>query len=416
MSHRVLIPTPRNEGFSIGEAWATLSLIALAAVVWCSAVHAAPPETMPVWDAQIFLQTTDVSNAGTDDDVQVKLQQYGNETWIDAPGNDFERGQQKKYSLLLTNISTLVDINRLEINLSGGDGWCLRWASLWINGKPIFVWDFPAGKWLDTGHLTLAATKEQLRANSYWKSYVAPPSPTQFSAASIAQKVEAALGHMMHFNPKMYWGSGGVTVLDRAGVDKYNVAYYNLCVIRCKADNMALPLSEQNPQIDSYCKRMCGALPGQLPPIHDSPTCRGLKVMATMKNEVDNGFDHDVFMRFELDAFVAVANNRLGWQTHDWTVHECASEWGAMAFGIEKLVEFFSTPIETTMGMFTSVFTGKGLVYDTRTGAPPGGFGYYGGTVTSPIPASGVDVTRVGEQPYVSLRPVITYVPPPVRR
>ena len=72
---------------------------------------AAPGESMRVWRAQVRFVTSSNSDAGTDDDVQVSLND-SNRTWLDYGRDDFETGDTFTYDLLLTNLHTLTDIKR----------------------------------------------------------------------------------------------------------------------------------------------------------------------------------------------------------------------------------------------------------------------------------------------------------------
>src|SRR5688572_27399616 len=65
---------------------------------------AAPSEDLRVWRVQIRFVTDGASNMGTDDDVEVSLND-GNHTWVDYGRDDFETGDDFTYDLLLTNIS-----------------------------------------------------------------------------------------------------------------------------------------------------------------------------------------------------------------------------------------------------------------------------------------------------------------------
>ena len=77
-----------------------------------AAVHAAD-ETTPVWQVLLAVQVCDVSNAGTDNVVQVRLN-AGNLTGLDHPWNDFERADSRTYPLLLTGVARLQDISLPE--------------------------------------------------------------------------------------------------------------------------------------------------------------------------------------------------------------------------------------------------------------------------------------------------------------
>lgn len=115
---------------------------------------AAPPDSTPVWRAQLRLAIANVSDAGTDDDVQVQLN-VKNSTWLDYARNDFERNKTYTYDLALTKVTKLEEITKLRIRKTGTDAICVRSVTLLINGKTIYSKTFgntqSTCQWLDNG-------------------------------------------------------------------------------------------------------------------------------------------------------------------------------------------------------------------------------------------------------------------------
>lgn len=160
---------------------------------------AAVSEDMPVWRAQLRLQTADVSNAGTDDDVSVQLSEPGNQTWPDYGRNDFERNDAFTYDLVLDNVHTLRDISMLRISKTGTNGWCMRSITLYVNGRAIYALDFGSlGRWLDidpgNDHRSYTVSYLALRAHSLWTSYEQPALPMFFSRQELKSRVESLIG------------------------------------------------------------------------------------------------------------------------------------------------------------------------------------------------------------------------------
>jgi hypothetical protein len=75
--------------------------------------QAAPPDTMPIWRAQVQFVTTGADDAGSDDDVKIELN-AGNRTWLESGFNDFEPGT-RTYDLRMEGINRLSDIDFFRI-------------------------------------------------------------------------------------------------------------------------------------------------------------------------------------------------------------------------------------------------------------------------------------------------------------
>ena len=186
----------------------------LTALVEPGVAYAAPSESMPVYRAQIRFVTSSVGSAGTDDDVQVSLND-GNHTWVDYGRDDFEGGDDFTYDLSLTNLRTLSDIRYLTVQKTGTNGWCVESLSLRINGKAIYSRSFQtstsACRWVDAndGHtpsFTIAGTT--LRSHTLWQGYTAAARPTSMSRAELESRIEAIVGNWIEGVDDTYkWGN-----------------------------------------------------------------------------------------------------------------------------------------------------------------------------------------------------------------
>ncbi len=182
---------------------------------------ASPPESMPVWRAQLLIRTADVSDAGTDDGVKVQLNSR-NVTWLDYERDDFKRNDVFTYDLAPVDIknpgaaptlSRLSDLTKLEISKTGTDGLCIREIDLRINGRSIYREVFSApGLWLDNdnGHSRVyAVSSSRLRQNSHWLTYPAPVSPQDLplliTHGEMESRIESLAGTFIHDN-SLYWG------------------------------------------------------------------------------------------------------------------------------------------------------------------------------------------------------------------
>jgi hypothetical protein len=181
---------------------------------------ATPPESMPVWRAQLAIRTADVNEAGTDDSVKAQLN-GSNVSWLDYARDDFPRNDYFTYDLTLAdvgnangspNVSRLSDVRRLEITKTGDDGLCIRELMLIVNGKPIYreVFDSP-GLWLDSDQersRTYTVSYSKLRQNANWRAYPAPVYPRDLprliTRGEIESRIESIIGTVIHDN-KLYW-------------------------------------------------------------------------------------------------------------------------------------------------------------------------------------------------------------------
>jgi hypothetical protein len=181
----------------------TVGLVALIpGVLEPSVAYAAPPETMPIWRAQIrFVTGNGNLAADTHDDIQVSLND-GNSTWLDYGRDDFEVVDDFTYDLMLTNLRTVGDIRFLTVQKTGTDGWCVDRMTLLINDRPMYDRSFRTPTalchWVDAddGHQpAFTISGAALRRSEAWRTYTAPARPQRLTRSSIDSRVEAIVGN-----------------------------------------------------------------------------------------------------------------------------------------------------------------------------------------------------------------------------
>lgn len=183
-------------------------------------VLAAPPAATPVWRAQFVLVVADVSDAGTDDDVQVQLNPF-NSTWLDYARNDYERNSSFTYDLMLTNVRQLGDITMLRVYKNKTNAICVRSMTLVINGRTIYNKVFGNTQttclWLDNGDghpSSYTVSSATLRAHPSWTGYVQPAVPTALSRSELESRIEGAVGDRIKSNDLM-WGNASYNLFGR---------------------------------------------------------------------------------------------------------------------------------------------------------------------------------------------------------
>jgi hypothetical protein len=178
-----------------------------------AAAHAAPSEDLPVWRAQIRFETDGGDDMGTDDDIQVSLNN-DNSTWIDYARDDFEAGDNYTYDLLLMNVRTVRDLQHLSVRKTGDDGWCIDNLTLLINGYPIYYRSFESSttrcRWMDSdqwGVLSFTISSSTLRSSAYWRGFQAPPRPSRLTRNDFESRVQAVVGNWIEGKDHLYkWG------------------------------------------------------------------------------------------------------------------------------------------------------------------------------------------------------------------
>jgi hypothetical protein len=170
-----------------------------------------------VFRAELRLETASISDADTNNDISVKLSFY-NDTWIDHARDDFERGDNHLYDLLLDNISRLSDIQYLRIRKSGTDAWCIKSIQLIINRGMLFSRTWPGAEchWMDQGggfNPEILIPREEFDLSLPGSQ---PPRNTM-DAANLQRLVESAVGHGIAGRYRFNGSDGAVDIADVSG-------------------------------------------------------------------------------------------------------------------------------------------------------------------------------------------------------
>jgi hypothetical protein len=160
--------------------------------------------------AQLRLRTANVADADTDDDVNVSLKDYDNGgTWLDYGRDDFERGDEFTYELLLDGLADgihdLSEINHIYLLKPGSDGWCIESLALLINGAEIYTQEFGSTSstclWLDNeggsqNYFVIGRTT--LRAHPLWQNFQQPVPSLFLPREDLEHLIEGRVGDTLH--------------------------------------------------------------------------------------------------------------------------------------------------------------------------------------------------------------------------
>lgn len=168
---------------------------------------------LPVHRLQLRLRVPHVSDAGTDNGVEVRLQSpswlvpavtnwrpAGNRTWVDSTFDDLEQGSNRTYDLMLDNVQQASDITMITLAKTGDDDLCIAELELLIDGQPAFQNTFgdtdATCKWV-TDNDPFTVTFSELRASPTWNN-LGLPTFTGFNGAALRSRIEATFGHWLH--------------------------------------------------------------------------------------------------------------------------------------------------------------------------------------------------------------------------
>jgi hypothetical protein len=196
-------------------------------------VYTRDGNNLPVWRAQFKIRIADIPDAGTEDDVCVRLQSplvtyspNGNATWLDyGPRlvqvyplvwlDDFARGREFTYDLGLDWVRELSDVSMISIKKDGSDALGIAELALVINGKVVFEKYFgetaSTCQWIDQGDgysPVYTIFHSELRAHEKWQGFIdspiwLPPALT-ISNEHIVSLLESTIGNAIH-GSKLYW-------------------------------------------------------------------------------------------------------------------------------------------------------------------------------------------------------------------
>lgn len=124
----------------------------------------------------IAVQTANLEDAGTDDDVYIQLNDNMKPFYLNKPGDDLERNQTDFYMFGDPAIKTVRDIKYLKIGKSGTNAWALKKISLDVNGGTLFSTLFQP-LWLDntTGKSLTKVIAGSTLASSFTNMYSQQP-------------------------------------------------------------------------------------------------------------------------------------------------------------------------------------------------------------------------------------------------
>ncbi|HEU4390369.1 MAG TPA: hypothetical protein VFV34_21375 [Blastocatellia bacterium] len=174
------------------------SLFILMLVVFGGEAMAAPPDTMQIWRIQVFFETFNTPDAGSDDSVRVELN-ANNGTWVDSGFDDWEVGS-RTYDLRMDGVTRISDIDYFRVSKTGSGGWCIGRIRLIINGVALYDEIFPSGHWLDNccGHSTVYFIDDYwLRQRSEWINYVVPARPNIVPVGEMRSRIQCLFGDWM---------------------------------------------------------------------------------------------------------------------------------------------------------------------------------------------------------------------------
>jgi hypothetical protein len=131
---------------------------------WIKAVPAVPNEREPVSSMEVEVRTADVSRAGTDDDVYLRVGPNLRFPLDKRLYDDFERGDRDWYSVPIDaatdNGLRVGDIRQVGIEKSRdgiAGGWKLGGVRLRVNGRTVYT-NQHIDRWLEDNHRTWTAT------------------------------------------------------------------------------------------------------------------------------------------------------------------------------------------------------------------------------------------------------------------
>jgi hypothetical protein len=189
------------------RALGAIAALAMSLGSLASSAEAAPPETAPIWRAQLRFRTCDSANAETNNPVFASLR-TGNRTVLDYGRNDFPRNNTFTYDLVLNGVSRFENVTRLRVSKTGTDGLCIRSLELLLNNRSIFLRDFgAAGFFLDGGGAEVAVSSSgaDMRASTRWINYQMPFPPLVIPRAEMESRVESMAGTAI-FGTPAHWG------------------------------------------------------------------------------------------------------------------------------------------------------------------------------------------------------------------
>jgi len=166
-----------------------------------------------IWRARIRLKTADVENARTIDDfdnpILIELGCTG--TYLDYARDDFQKGSNDWYDLLIGDNFKYRDLHALSINKYGGNGWCLSEFELELNDEIVLSHIYPNNIWLNHGS-RVYFSYEELRSNPEWSNakedWEILLSFMTVEKEQLSSLIQCIVGDESQRNEEFYWKKG----------------------------------------------------------------------------------------------------------------------------------------------------------------------------------------------------------------
>lgn len=179
---------------------------------------------------RLRLQVANVADADLDRPLEVRLQSpswlvptvtnwrpAGNSTWVDSTGDDFERGSNKTYDLMIGNVSEVSDITQVTFAAPGNDKLCIAGFDLLVGNQTAFSKTFgntaTTCAWVG-GNAAVGVDYQELRASASWRA-LGTEIFTGYDGPSLRSVLEAQFGHFLHGQGELRSGSVSTTFRDR---------------------------------------------------------------------------------------------------------------------------------------------------------------------------------------------------------
>lgn len=178
-------------------------------------------EDIVLYRIQLRLTTGTGNSAGTDDPVQVQLNNIDTPFVLRKGIDNFEEGHTDLYDVLSRKIKNVKDIQFLKFSVRGNDGVCLKKIELFFNGCsiPVFTKEYSgSGSCIDNDTPSLPKfiliSGNELRSFANWRYTTANSDiwlPLKvIPKEMIVSMVEAAIGHQITIeNNSVAWGTRG---------------------------------------------------------------------------------------------------------------------------------------------------------------------------------------------------------------
>lgn len=192
---------------------------------------------------QLEVHTSKRKGADTDSWVRVSLAPNV-DTYLDLPGDDFERGATRRYDLMVpgnARFRRLEDIQFLEIHKEGkANDWAITRLKLVVNNdQVVYEETFESRMWLGSYTVSGAA----LRASPGWRDF-SPGLPLRMTREEIQERFSAVVGHLMHESEAFRgtrWGDNG------SGV---HITWVADDTVRVRLDLLKVINNRPNPDFD----------------------------------------------------------------------------------------------------------------------------------------------------------------------